>query len=101
MKRSRKNKSANKVRLSKRVSAHSADQSVPSSTPSLVTFAEGLVDGFAAPFIFLLGSDLSLAKRPVSGVAEAWQDVGHYIRESALTYAEQCGSGNQSGRARH
>ena len=89
MKRSRKSKSSNKARIRDRLVGQSVSEIPQIRSPFFVTFAESLLSGFASPFIFLLGSDLSLAKRPVSGVAEAWQDVGSYIRESADEYKKQ------------
>jgi hypothetical protein len=91
MKRSRKNKSSNKASLQKRLEVRSGVEDAHAMPRFLTQFSEGLFDGFASPFIFLLGSDLSLAKRPISGVAEAWQDVGYYIRESAIQYERQQG----------
>ena len=89
MKRSRKSKPSNKTRSPKRFMDQSVAETRHIRPHSFSTFAEGLLNGFASPFIFLLGSDLSLAKRPVSGVAEAWQDVGYHFRESAIHYGQQ------------
>ena len=100
MKRSRKSKSPNKTRISKRLLGQSGAENRHIRPHSFSTFAEGLLKGFASPFIFLLGSDLSLAKRPVSGVAEAWQDVGYHFRESAIRYEQQKGLEERSAIAK-
>jgi hypothetical protein len=100
MKRSRKSKSSNKARIPKRLMDQPAAENQHIRPHSFLTIAEGLLNGFASPFIFLLGSDLSLAKRPVSGVAEAWQDVGYHFRESAIRYRQQKGLEDQSAIAR-
>ena len=89
MKRSRKNRFSTRTRSQKSAVFRSAAQETPMNMRFFSTVGQGLLDGFAAPFVFLLGSDLSLERRPVSGVAEAWQDVGSYIRKSAEEYKKQ------------
>jgi hypothetical protein len=86
MKRSRKSRSINKSSLSNRPTEHRVNQDVGSKKIVSSAFLDGVYSGFASPYIFLFGSDLSLAKHPISGTAEAWYDVGYNIRASANSY---------------
>ena len=86
MKRSRKSRSIHKSHMPNRMEEQPVAQDASSKKHLSSAFLDGVYSGFASPYIFLLGSDLSLAKHPISGTAEAWYDVGYNIRASADNY---------------
>jgi hypothetical protein len=63
------------------------------------TFAGGFVMGLAAPSLLVSGRLMDIGKSRTSGLGNAWNDVGQFIRESADTQRATRPGGRDKRRA--